>query len=537
MVTGVAAGEVDIAATYQNVTGKLHVTIGPRAPAGPPTVTAVSVDGAAPAIGVTTQFHASATMSDNTSKEITNAAIWSSSNRVIATVNAGQVRGVNNGEVDIIATYQGVTGQLHITIGPTGGTGGSSGGSSTATVTLVTLTGNAPSIGTSSSFRATATLSDQTSKDVTSLASWRSSNTSVANVVNGVVIGGAAGDADISATYQNVTGTVHVVIAATPCVFSVFPGSLSVSANGGAQTLTVSSSSGSCNWTAKSSDAFVTITGGASGSGNGATFISVATNTGPPRSAVLTIAGQQVTVLQAGGQSGANCAVTLLPASADYSAEMKQGTISVTIGPGCQWAASSSAPFISFNNFSSSGTGNGSFLYRVAGNLTGAPRSGFITVGQQTFNITQRAPVGGNALSFVSDPGDYIGAGWTLLQEAPTSTFAPTFDVSRNHLSFRIVGSDNLETLDWNLDLAAPQGQQLTIGTYLNATRWPFQAPTVPGLSFYGDGRGCNTLSGQFTITDFAYGGDGSVQRLTATFEQHCEGGGPALRGKIVYVR
>jgi hypothetical protein len=91
--------------------------------------------------------------------------------------------------------------------------------------------------------------------------------------------------------------------------------------------------------------------------------------------------------------------------------------------------------------------------------------------------------------------------------------------------------------LYWTLDFAAPQGQELVPGTYLNATRYPGQAPTVPGLDFSGDGRGCNTLSGQFTINDILFGGDGSLQRLQATFEQHCDGFGAALRGTIVYGR
>jgi hypothetical protein len=540
-VTGVTAGEVDISATYQNVTGKLHVTIAPPAPAGPPTVKAVSVDGTPPAIGVTTQFHAAATLSDNSSREVTNAAIWRSSNTVIATVNAGQVRGVNNGEVDIIATYQGVTGQLHITIGPSAGT-------STATVTSITVTGSAPSIGNSSNFRATATLSDQTSKDVTSLASWRSSNTSVANVVNGTVVGGAAGEADISATYQNVTGSVHLVIgsgsssgsgsgSSAGCVFSVFPATLLIPQGGDRVALTVSASASNCSWTATSSDAFVTIESGASGTGGGLALISVSANTGAARSSVITIAGIRVSVSQPGPQGAANCAVSLLPTGADYSAEYKQGTITVSIAAGCQWTVSSSSPFIVLNNFPGSWTGSSSFVYKVFGNLTGVPRSGSIRVGQQTFNITQRAPLGTNSLSFVSDPGDYVGQGWTVLHEAPTSTFTATLDPSRNHVGFRIVGSDGIGTLDWTLDFAAPQGQQLAVGTYMNATRWPFQAPSVPGIDFSGDGRGCNRENGQFTITDFAYGGDGSLQRLTATFEQHCEGGGPALRGKIVYAR
>ena len=530
MVKGMAVGEVDISATYQNVTGKLHVTIAP--PSGPPTVNQVSVNGTAPAIGATTQLNATATLSDNTSKEVTNVAVWRSSNTAVATVNSGQLKGVGAGEADITATYQSVTGQLHVTIGS------SSSSSSSLAVTQVSLQGIAPSPGNSSQFSATATLSDHTLKDVTYLATWSSSNTSVAPVVGGAVIGLAVGQADISATYQNVTGTAHVVIAvATPqCVLAVFPMAFSIGAAGGTASMTVSGNP-ECSWTATSSDSWVTVTGGASGKGNGLTSISVAANAGAPRSAVLTIAGVRVPVTQAGGQASPNCAAVLLPTGADYSAEMKEGSVTVTIAPGCPWTASTSSPFISLNSFGNSGNGNGSFIYRVFGNPTGGPRSGSINVGQQTFTITQHAALGGNSLAFVSDPGDWVGQGWTLLHEAPTSTFTGTVDGVRNHVYFQIRGSDGLNSMFWSLDFAAPQGQQLAPGTYLNATRYPFQAPTVPGFDFSGDGRGCNQLSAQFTIVDFAYGADGSVQRFTATFEQHCEGGGPALRGKIVYVR
>jgi hypothetical protein len=192
---------------------------------------------------------------------------------------------------------------------------------------------------------------------------------------------------------------------------------------------------------------------------------------------------------------------------------------------------------IGLSSFGVSGTGNGSFTYQAFGNLSGAARSGTIQVMQQTVQLTQRAPLGGNFLSFVSDTGDYIGQGWTVLHEAPTSTFTPALDASHRHLSMGIVASDGLTTLIWSLDFSAPQGLELTPGTYLSATRYPFQAPTVPGLSLSGDGRGCNNLSGQFTITDATYGADGSVQRFKATFEQHCEGAGAALRGTISYTR
>ena len=526
MVTGVAVGEADISATYQNVTGKLHVTI---TPAAAPTVRTLSVTGPVPGIGVTSQFTATAFLSDNTSKEVTNVASWRSSNTAVATVNNGQVRGVAAGDADISATYQNVSAQVHLTI--------ASPSPPPVTVTRVTVTGATPPIGGSWEFQATAVFSDNTSKAINNLATWRSSDTAVATVLGGTVNVLKAGEVDISATYQNVTGSVHLVIAPTACVLAVFPGAVSIASTGGTATIFVSSSSGSnCNWTAKSSDPFVTITSGASGVGVGSVTISVAANAGAARAAVLTVAGVQVTVSQAGSQGASNCTPTLLPTSADYSAEMKEAAVTVLVSPGCQWTASTTSTFITYNPFAATGTGNGSFTYRVFGNLTGAPRSGTIKVGQQTITINQRAALGGNSLSFVSDTGDYIGQGWTLLHESPASTFTPTLDTSRQHLHFQFISSDGLSTLFWTLDLAAPKGQQLAPGTYLNATRYPFEAPTVPGLDFSGDGRGCNQSSGQFTITDFTYT-DVSLLRLTATFEQHCEGGGPALRGKIVYVR
>jgi len=70
-----------------------------------------------------------------------------------------------------------------------------------------------------------------------------------------------------------------------------------------------------------------------------------------------------------------------------------------------------------------------------------------------------------------------------------------------------------------------PQGQALTAGTVCdNATRYPFQSPTAPGLSLYGDGRGCNTSTGSFTVKSATFGPDGWIQSFDATFVQHCEG-------------
>ena len=83
----------------------------------PATVVSIAVSGAAPLIGATAQFSATATLSDGTTKSVTNAAGWSSSDGGVAAVSAGGVvTGVAAGDADITATYQSVSGKAVVTI-------------------------------------------------------------------------------------------------------------------------------------------------------------------------------------------------------------------------------------------------------------------------------------------------------------------------------------------------------------------------------------------------------------------------------------
>ena len=68
---------------------------------------------------------------------------------------------------------------------------------------------------------------------------------------------------------------------------------------------------GACGWTAVSNSGWITITGGAAGSGNGAVNYTVGANTGGARTGRMTIAGFTFTVIQA-----APTAVTLISLSA-----------------------------------------------------------------------------------------------------------------------------------------------------------------------------------------------------------------------------
>lgn len=90
----------------------------PPTPPVIPTTTALTVTAAPPtAAGV--QLAATITLSDNTTKEITTAATWTSSNPGRATVSrTGFVTVLTAGDVDFSAAYQSMTGSLHLVVVP-----------------------------------------------------------------------------------------------------------------------------------------------------------------------------------------------------------------------------------------------------------------------------------------------------------------------------------------------------------------------------------------------------------------------------------
>jgi Big-like domain-containing protein len=85
--------------------------------------------------------------------------------------------------------------------------------SSVKSVSSVAVNGTAPGVGAAAQFTATATLSDGTTMDVTSLANWTTSDTSTVTVSTlGVVTGVADGSATVTATYSNVAGSIAIAV-------------------------------------------------------------------------------------------------------------------------------------------------------------------------------------------------------------------------------------------------------------------------------------------------------------------------------------
>lgn len=134
--------------------------------------------------------------------------------------------------------------------------------------------------------------------------------------------------------------------------------------------------------------------------------------------------------------------------------------------------------------------------------------------------IAQLAHCQSNLVLLASQPGDYIGGGETY--------------VTTNATDFSLSGTPSLVTVDafgFTIQFASTN---LSVGPYTNATRYPFNG-SGPGLTVYGNGRGCNDVCGNFNILEMHVNSGGQVDRFWLTFTQYCECSSTALTGEIRY--
>jgi hypothetical protein len=212
-------------------------------------------------------------------------------------------------------------------------------------------------------------------------------------------VGQNAGDARIGAiTVAGQTITVTQAAAAstpppvvppnpsTPCAYALSSASQTIAAEGGSQQVGVTAPTG-CAWTAVSNASWITVTGGASGTGNGQVAYAAAANAGAVRTGTLTIAGVTLTVTQ----PAAACGFAIAPSSQAVPAAGGTGSVAVTARGDCSWSASSNADWLMISS-GASGTGNGTVGFSAAANPTSAARIGTLTIAGQTFTVTEAAP-------------------------------------------------------------------------------------------------------------------------------------------------
>jgi Viral BACON domain/Putative binding domain, N-terminal len=93
--------------------------------------------------------------------------------------------------------------------------------------------------------------------------------------------------------------TFTVAQDGAPCAFVLSPASAAVAAGGGSGSFEANTKE-ACTWSATSNDAWLRVTAGTSGSGDGTVSFSADANPGPARMGTIVVGGRTFTVLQAG---------------------------------------------------------------------------------------------------------------------------------------------------------------------------------------------------------------------------------------------
>lgn len=121
---------------------------------------------------------------------------------------------------------------------------------------------------------------------------------------------------------------------------------------------------------------------------------------------------------------------------------------------------------------------------------------------------------------FTSSPSSWVGHGETELitPENGSISLDPSGYDSGLHLAITTTSGEW-----WYLDFGTSSRGTLSDGMYADATRYPFNDGSSPGLSFIGQGRGDNTLTGWFDVLDVLYSGS-TVTSAAIDFVQYDEG-------------
>ncbi len=165
-------------------------------------------------VGGSTQLTATGSYTDGSTHDLTDLTSWTSANNAVATVSGGEVFGVAAGSVVILATQGTVSGTATVSVG----------GRAVESIEVVPdesfecgTFGDAYGTGTAMPFRAFAYYTDGSRPDdVTALATWGSSVSTIVSVTDGLAQMMSPGTANVTATFGGQTGLRRVdVVAAT----------------------------------------------------------------------------------------------------------------------------------------------------------------------------------------------------------------------------------------------------------------------------------------------------------------------------------
>ena len=218
LVTGVGAGEVEIAATTAGIAGAAQLAVA----ASVPTSVAVAPDTVAfKALGDTARF--AAEVRDQIGRVMAGATVsWSSSDTTAATVDAsGLATAAGDGTATITAASGSASGSATVTVAPA--------------VSGVTVVPAADTLVAGDTLRLRAEATDANGHRVAGVEfTWESGDTLVATVDgSGLVTGVGAGEVEIAATTAGIAGAAQLAVAASvPTSVAVAPDTVALAALG-----------------------------------------------------------------------------------------------------------------------------------------------------------------------------------------------------------------------------------------------------------------------------------------------------------------
>ena len=301
LAASTGTGSATIAATSGSVSGSATLTV----TAAVLVSLAVTPPNPSVAKGTNQQFIATGTFSDNTTQNLTTAALWSSSDASVADIsNTAGSNGLTTtatvGSATIMASVSGIS------------------GSSTLTVTLaalgsisVTPVNSSIAMGTKQQFTATGSYTDGSKQNLTSVVVWTSSNTTVVTVSNaagsyGLATSLASGPTTISAASGTVSGsTTLTVTPATLVSIAVTPANSSI-AKGTKQQFTATG--------AYSDNSTQNITASVTWSSS-ATAVATISNAAGSNGLATSAAAGTTTIRATSGSISGSAALTVTPAT------------------------------------------------------------------------------------------------------------------------------------------------------------------------------------------------------------------------------
>ena len=190
-------GTTDAIATQGTITGKVSVMVSAAM-----LVSVAIMDPSSGSLpkGKDRQLTATGTFTDGTTSDVTTVVAWTSSDDAIATVAAGLVHAVAIGASTITATQGPATATRPVAVGA-------------AVIDSLALdhADSALALGRDLAVKATATYSDGTTADVTSLATWTATGTA-ATVTSGAVHAAAMGTSTVTAAIDSASKAIAVTV-------------------------------------------------------------------------------------------------------------------------------------------------------------------------------------------------------------------------------------------------------------------------------------------------------------------------------------